>query len=169
MVTQHFLRAALVYAATGKLTDARTIPVVSQVLRMSKPLHYGDYGGLPLKLIWVALPLATICFFGSPSCFGFASRMVRSSAGSRKSKAARLQGLRHEKAKQALAVHPQSSGNNDFSRIDDHSACSISECIKSLNVLTRVGLWTGNVIEEIVPIDIIDKFAGPIAVLRFPS
>ncbi len=26
-----------------------------------KPLHFGDYGGLPLKLVWTLLTLATIC------------------------------------------------------------------------------------------------------------
>lgn len=59
-VTQHLLTPALVDAATGELTDARTMPVINQALMMSKPLHFGDYGGLPLKLIWAALTLATI-------------------------------------------------------------------------------------------------------------
>ena len=59
-VTQHLLTPALVDAATGELTDARTMPVINQALMMSKPLHFGDYGGLPLKLIWAALTLGTI-------------------------------------------------------------------------------------------------------------
>ncbi|NVD44539.1 PepSY-associated TM helix domain-containing protein [Qipengyuania atrilutea] len=59
-VTQHLLTPALVDAETGTLTDARTMPALNQALMMSKPLHFGDYGGLALKLIWAALTLATI-------------------------------------------------------------------------------------------------------------
>ena len=59
-VTQHLLTPALVDARSGRLTDARTMPVINQALMMSKPLHFGDYGGLPLKLVWAALTLATI-------------------------------------------------------------------------------------------------------------
>ncbi|MDB5973481.1 MAG: putative rane protein [Nevskia sp.] len=32
---------------------------------MSRPLHFGDYGGLPLKLIWALLDLVTIAVLGS--------------------------------------------------------------------------------------------------------
>lgn len=59
-VTQHLLTPALIDAATGELTDARTMPAINQALMMSKPLHFGDYGGLPLKIVWALLTLATI-------------------------------------------------------------------------------------------------------------
>ncbi|MAW90111.1 MAG: peptidase [Altererythrobacter sp.] len=59
-LTQHLLTPALVDAATAELTDARNMPALNQALMMSKPLHFGDYGGLPLKLIWAVLTLATI-------------------------------------------------------------------------------------------------------------
>ena len=59
-VTQHLLTPALVDARSGKLTDARDMPAVNQALMMSKPLHFGDYGGLPLKIVWAALTLLTI-------------------------------------------------------------------------------------------------------------
>lgn len=59
-VTEHLLTPALVDAATGELTDARTMPAINQALMMSKPLHFGDYGGLPLKILWALLTLATI-------------------------------------------------------------------------------------------------------------
>ena len=58
--TQHLLTPALVDARTGELTDARTMPPLNQALMLSKPLHFGDYGGLPLKLLWAVLTLATI-------------------------------------------------------------------------------------------------------------
>ena len=59
-LTQNLLTPALVDAETGELTDARTMPALNQALMMSKPLHFGDYGGLPLKIIWALLTLATI-------------------------------------------------------------------------------------------------------------
>lgn len=59
-LTENLLTPALVDAETGKLTDARTMPALNQALMMSKPLHFGDYGGLPLKIIWAVLTLATI-------------------------------------------------------------------------------------------------------------
>jgi len=59
-LTQNLLTPALVDAATGQLTDAATMPALNQALMMSKPLHFGDYGGLPLKIVWAVLTLATI-------------------------------------------------------------------------------------------------------------
>ncbi|MGB5780032.1 MAG: PepSY domain-containing protein [Allopontixanthobacter sediminis] len=59
-LTQHLLTPALVDARTSELTDARAMPALNQALMLSKPLHFGDYGGLPLKLIWAVLTAATI-------------------------------------------------------------------------------------------------------------
>lgn len=59
-LTSHLLTPALVDAQTGRLTDARAMPLLNQALMISKPLHFGDYGGLPLKIVWALLTLATI-------------------------------------------------------------------------------------------------------------
>jgi len=59
-LTKHLLTPALVDAATGDLTDSRTMPALNQALMMSKPLHFGDYAGLPLKIVWALLTLAMI-------------------------------------------------------------------------------------------------------------
>lgn len=59
-LTEHLLTPALVDARTTELTDARAMPALNQALMVSKPLHFGDYGGLPLKLIWAVLTAATI-------------------------------------------------------------------------------------------------------------
>lgn len=59
-LTSHVLTPALVDAETGKLADVRAMPLSMQALMLSKPLHFGDYGGLALKLVWALLDLATI-------------------------------------------------------------------------------------------------------------
>ncbi|WP_374408942.1 PepSY-associated TM helix domain-containing protein [Pelagerythrobacter sp.] len=59
-LTENLLTPALIDAETGALVDARSMPALNQALMMSKPLHFGDYGGLPLKIIWALLTAATI-------------------------------------------------------------------------------------------------------------
>lgn len=59
-VTQYLLTPALVDAREASLTDVATMPALNQALMMSKPLHFGDYAGLPLKIVWALLTLATI-------------------------------------------------------------------------------------------------------------
>ena len=64
-LTQHLLTIALVDAETGIVTEARAMPWYMKALSLSRPLHFGDYGGLPLKLLWAALDLFTIVVLGS--------------------------------------------------------------------------------------------------------
>jgi uncharacterized iron-regulated membrane protein len=59
-LTQRLLTPALIDAETGALTDARPMPWYNQALSLSRPLHFGDYGGLPLKILWALLTLFTI-------------------------------------------------------------------------------------------------------------
>jgi uncharacterized iron-regulated membrane protein len=59
-LTQFLLTPALVDARNAVLTDTREMPALNQALMLSKPLHFGDYGGLPLKLLWAMLDLATV-------------------------------------------------------------------------------------------------------------
>jgi len=53
-------RPVLIDANTGELTDAPTLPWYLTALLVSQPLHFGDYGGQPMKLLWALLDLATI-------------------------------------------------------------------------------------------------------------
>jgi len=55
----------LVDAATGTVTDERPMPWYMKALFLSQPLHFGDYGGLSLKIIWALLTLITIVVLGS--------------------------------------------------------------------------------------------------------
>lgn len=64
-LTERLLTPALIDAETGAFTDARPMPWYYQALSLSRPLHFGDYGGLPLKILWAALTLFTIVVLGS--------------------------------------------------------------------------------------------------------
>ncbi|MBB5984434.1 PepSY domain-containing protein [Sphingobium lignivorans] len=64
-LTERALTPALIDAETGALTDVRPMPWYVLALTYSQPLHFGDYGGLPLKMLWAALTLFTIVVLGS--------------------------------------------------------------------------------------------------------
>lgn len=59
-LTSRLLMPVLIDAATGEFTDARKMPWFVTALFISQPLHFGDYGGLPLKIIWTILDIASI-------------------------------------------------------------------------------------------------------------
>ncbi|WP_245269974.1 PepSY-associated TM helix domain-containing protein [Nitrobacter hamburgensis] len=60
-VTSRLLKPALVDAETGKLTDSRDMPWYVTTLFISQPLHFGDYGRMPLKIIWALLASISGC------------------------------------------------------------------------------------------------------------
>jgi uncharacterized iron-regulated membrane protein len=64
-LTKRLLTPALIDAETGALTAIRPMPWYAQALLISQPLHFGDYGGLPLKILWALLDLFTIVILGS--------------------------------------------------------------------------------------------------------
>lgn len=59
-LTSRLETPVLVDAATGRVAEVRKLPWYLRALEISRPLHFGDYAGLPLKLLWAALDLATI-------------------------------------------------------------------------------------------------------------
>ncbi|MFP1681171.1 PepSY-associated TM helix domain-containing protein [Alloalcanivorax sp. C16-1] len=59
-VTSHIVTPALVDARTGQFAALREMPWYNKTLALSGPLHFGDYGGLPLKILWAVLDLITI-------------------------------------------------------------------------------------------------------------
>ncbi|QQB34061.1 PepSY domain-containing protein [Achromobacter deleyi] len=59
-LTRHLLQPVVVRIADGALLDADPPPWYMWLLEGSRPLHFGNYAGLPLKLIWALLDLATI-------------------------------------------------------------------------------------------------------------
>lgn len=64
-LTSRLFSPVLVDARTGKLTNIVSMPWYLRALEVSRPLHFGDYGGMPLKIIWALLDLVTIGVLGS--------------------------------------------------------------------------------------------------------
>jgi uncharacterized iron-regulated membrane protein len=59
-LTEKLVRVALIDAQTGELTALRKTPWYVSTAYLSAPLHFGDYGKMPLKVLWALLDLATI-------------------------------------------------------------------------------------------------------------
>lgn len=59
-LTAKLLMPILIDAETGRITDMRSMPWYVDALFVSQPLHFGDYGGWPMKILWVVLDVASI-------------------------------------------------------------------------------------------------------------
>jgi uncharacterized iron-regulated membrane protein len=59
-LTSRLPKPILIDAQTGAVTASGDLPWYLAALLVSQPLHFGDYGGQALKLLWALLDLATI-------------------------------------------------------------------------------------------------------------
>jgi uncharacterized iron-regulated membrane protein len=59
-LTSRLLKPVVIDGETGAFTAMRDMPWFVTTLLVSKPLHFGDYGGMTLKVIWAILDLVTI-------------------------------------------------------------------------------------------------------------
>ncbi len=64
-ITKRLIQPVLVDTQTAVLTDTRVLPWYITALLVSQPLHFGDYGGMPLKIIWALLDIVSIVVLGS--------------------------------------------------------------------------------------------------------
>lgn len=64
-LTSKLMWPVLVDARTAALTAAPQMPWYVQTLLLSQPLHFGDYGGRPMQIIWALLDIAAIIVLGS--------------------------------------------------------------------------------------------------------
>ena len=55
----------LVDAATSRLTGVPEWPLSLSSMYVTQPLHFGDYGGLPLKIVWALLDIVAIVVLAS--------------------------------------------------------------------------------------------------------
>lgn len=81
-VTSRLFTPALVDARTGALVLLPPAPWYLTALQLSRPLHFGDYGGLPLKIIWALLDVVAIVVLGSGVYLWWARRRQRSRTAS---------------------------------------------------------------------------------------
>ncbi len=64
-LTARLLKPVLLDGETAEVADTRDLPLYLKALLVSQPLHFGDYGGTPLKIIWALLDVMTIVVIGS--------------------------------------------------------------------------------------------------------
>lgn len=57
---KRLFRIGLVDAGTGALAEVREIPWYLKAILVSQPLHFGDYGGLLLKILWTLCTWLTL-------------------------------------------------------------------------------------------------------------
>lgn len=65
---------ATIDAGTGEVAAVRSLPGYLQAVVISEPLHFGDYGGLPLKLLWLASAWGTLFIAGNGAWLWWAKR-----------------------------------------------------------------------------------------------
>lgn len=59
-LTARLIEPVLIDAETGQVSAIRAMPWYITALSVSQPLHFGDYGGVPLKALWAVLDGITI-------------------------------------------------------------------------------------------------------------
>jgi len=64
-ITGHLHDVVLVDARSAAVTAMPARPWYLTALQLSQPLHFGDYAGLPMKILWTLLDLATIVVLAS--------------------------------------------------------------------------------------------------------
>jgi uncharacterized iron-regulated membrane protein len=64
-LTARLFKPVLVDAQSAEVTDSRELPWYVTALLVSQPLHFGDYAGMPMKVLWALLDIITIIVLGS--------------------------------------------------------------------------------------------------------
>ena len=64
-LTARPLEPVMADAQTGAITASVALPWYLTALLVSQPLHFGDYGGMPMQVIWAVLDVVTIVVLAS--------------------------------------------------------------------------------------------------------
>jgi uncharacterized iron-regulated membrane protein len=76
-LTSHLLTPVLIDASNLQLTAVVERPWYMDALGLSQPLHFGDYGGLTMQILWAALDVLTILVLGSGLYLWWVRRRVK--------------------------------------------------------------------------------------------
>lgn len=76
-LTSRLFDPVLVDATTGKVTQTLQMPWYLRTLEICRPLHFGDYGGMPLKILWALFDAAAIIVLITGLYLWFARRKSR--------------------------------------------------------------------------------------------
>ena len=75
-LTKKLGKPLLIDAVSAELTDMRQSPLYLTALLVSQPLHFGDYGGMPFKILWALFDLVAIVVLGSGVYLWFKRRRM---------------------------------------------------------------------------------------------
>ena len=78
---ERLLKVALVDANTGTLTTTVDLPLYLKAILLSQPLHFGDYGGMPLKILWTLCTWMTLFITANGAWLWWAKRRKKKHAG----------------------------------------------------------------------------------------
>ncbi len=85
-LTERLVRPVFLDARSGELRGAPSMPWYLIALFLSEPLHFGDYGGIPLKVLWAGMDIILIIVLASGLYLWVAGRprgmAARSASGS---------------------------------------------------------------------------------------
>lgn len=74
---ERLFRVVLVDATNASVIRTVELPWYMKVIAISQPLHFGDYGGLPLKLLWTACTWLTLFITANGAWLWWARRGKR--------------------------------------------------------------------------------------------
>lgn len=77
---ERLAQIAVVDARSGALEQLRPAPWYLTLINLAQPLHFGDYGGLPLKILWLISTLLTLFITGNGAALWWARRAQRHAA-----------------------------------------------------------------------------------------
>jgi len=76
-LTSHLLTPVLIDATTLAVTAVGGRPWYMNALGLSQPLHYGDYGGRPMQILWAMIDVLTIVVLISGLYLWWVKRRVK--------------------------------------------------------------------------------------------
>lgn len=78
---ERLYRAGLVDARSGEVVGIVEMPGYMKAIVLSQPLHFGDYGGLPLKLLWTLCTWLTLFITANGAWLWWDRRRKRKAGG----------------------------------------------------------------------------------------